>query len=129
MNPGPTGSLTTKSTNYTLSETEGSEMGPGMRLLVPRKRDGKLLPGEYNLPPALPADLSAPKAIRRHLYLAPSPHTDATPTPLPESRPELSLPPKRSQPSHLLAFRNRSFGFDTPGPTAAKKRKTKTKTK
>ena len=29
---------------------------------------------------------------------------------------ELVLPPKRSQPSHLLKFRNRAYGFDTPGP-------------
>lgn len=26
------------------------------------------------------------------------------------------LPGKRAQPTHLLKFRNRAFGFDTPGP-------------
>jgi hypothetical protein len=27
-------------------------------------------------------------------------------------------PKKRQQPEHLLKFRNRAFGFDTPGPAA-----------
>ena len=26
------------------------------------------------------------------------------------------LPSKRAQPTHLLKFRNRAYGFDTPGP-------------
>ena len=26
------------------------------------------------------------------------------------------LPNKRAQPSHLLKFRNRAYGYDTPGP-------------
>lgn len=28
------------------------------------------------------------------------------------------LPGKRAQPSHLFKFRNRAFGYDTPGPAA-----------
>ena len=28
------------------------------------------------------------------------------------------LPSRRAQPSHLLKFRNKAFGFDTPGPRA-----------
>ena len=26
------------------------------------------------------------------------------------------LPSKRAQPTHLLKFRNRAYGYDTPGP-------------
>lgn len=29
---------------------------------------------------------------------------------------EGALPAKRKQPAHLLKFRNRAYGFDTPGP-------------
>ncbi|CAK9779692.1 hypothetical protein CC85DRAFT_285154 [Cutaneotrichosporon oleaginosum] len=99
---GVRGRLERSSGSYTLQTAEdgdgiGAEMA-GMRLLVPNmKAGGKLM--------------RAPGMISRRLILAPTDDkaqgTAYTP------------PPKvqRTQPEEKLKFRNRAYGFDTPGPS------------
>ncbi|KAK4688872.1 hypothetical protein P7C73_g1221, partial [Tremellales sp. Uapishka_1] len=100
----------------------GEEMLGGMRLMVPRaKKGGKLF--------------VAPLPISQHLLLTPElleaeipESTSSEPRPLPSflstaipentTTPETALPPKRPQPTSLLKFRNKAYGFDTPGPGA-----------
>ncbi|BEI79872.1 hypothetical protein CcaverHIS002_0104010 [Cutaneotrichosporon cavernicola] len=97
------GRLERSGTSYTLQTAEkdegiGAEM-TGMSLLVPNLgRAGHLQ--------------RAPIKISRRLILAPADDkADGT---------EFTAPPKvkRTQPEGKLKFRNRAFGFDTPGPGA-----------
>ena len=75
----------------------------------------------------------APVPIKHHLLLTPqldTPEADSTfsASYLSETAPdgvaavamEGILPSKRKQPTHLLKFRNRAFGFDTLGPSATR---------
>jgi hypothetical protein len=107
----------------------GAEMMGGMRLLVPKiKEGGKLFLSERDDPTPL---ISAPKPVTRHFMLTPdtlAPHPAKADQPflstaVPNStttstsiHPEKALPSKRAQPTHLLKFRNCAYGFDTPGP-------------
>ncbi|XAO26606.1 hypothetical protein I312_105444 [Cryptococcus bacillisporus CA1280] len=106
-----------------LAEEGGEEMG-GMRLLVPRvKEHGKLY--------------VAPLPISRHLILTPDFSTESTfdaQTAEPildflneaqqaSSSSSSSAPPaKRAQPTHLMKFRNHTYGFNTPGPEKTSKK-------
>lgn len=108
----------------------GEEMG-GMRLLVPKLKDGgSLVVGESVVATTLTL---APIPVTHHLLL--TPQLDENPVEtgfaasyLSETAPdgvapvamEGVLPSKRKQPTHLLKFRNRAFGFDTPGPAATR---------
>ncbi|ORY34204.1 hypothetical protein BCR39DRAFT_516743 [Naematelia encephala] len=115
--PGMVDSMTMQ--DEVLRREGGEEMGGGMRLLVPRLNAGGKL-------------LVAPIPIKRHLLLTPR-ISDNVPAAVQDERPLPSflsttisstntnnvqdgLPAKRTQPAHLLKFRNRAFGFDTPGP-------------
>ncbi|WRT63761.1 uncharacterized protein IL334_000686 [Kwoniella shivajii] len=99
-------------------KVEGGEEMDGLRLMVPQiTKGGKLF--------------VAPKPITRKLILTPSISTSSTPneeqtsipsflststsTTLPTSAQD-QVPTKRSQPTHLLKFRNFTYGFSTPGP-------------
>jgi hypothetical protein len=74
------------------------------------------------------ADEIAPKPISRHLILEPDQSVTAEPSPNAQStnpsflstgRKPAALPPtppKRVQPTHLLKFRNKTVGYNTPGP-------------
>lgn len=75
----------------------------------------------------------APVPIKHHLLLTPQLDTPEAESTFPasylsETAPdgvaavamEGILPSKRKQPTHLLKFRNRAFGFDTPGPSATR---------
>ncbi|WVQ80259.1 hypothetical protein IAT38_002364 [Cryptococcus sp. DSM 104549] len=115
-----------------LMRVEGGEEMEGLRLLVPRlKQSGKLF--------------VAPMPITRRLLLTPdtpiAPSSSTDPTPLPSFlststpgattstasvHPDTVLPAKRQQPTHLLKFRNRTYGFDTPGPGATVVREAET---
>jgi hypothetical protein len=82
------------------------------------------------------ADWTAPIPVTQHLLLEPQiaqsasasiGASDPLPSYLSESIPaaqdasvplEGVLPGKRAQPSHLLKFRNKAYGYDTPGPAA-----------
>ncbi|KIR63609.1 hypothetical protein I314_03013 [Cryptococcus bacillisporus CA1873] len=106
-----------------LAEEGGEEMG-GMRLLVPRvKEHGKLY--------------VAPLPISRHLILTPDFSTESnfdaqTAEPILDflneaqqasSSSSSSAPPaKRAQPTHLMKFRNHTYGFNTPGPEKTSKK-------
>lgn len=103
-----------------LAEEGGEEMG-GLRLLVPRvKEHGKLL--------------VAPLPISRHLILTPdfsaesSSDADADTEPIPDFLREAAqqassaTPAKRAQPTHLMKFRNHTYGFNTPGPEKTSKK-------
>ncbi|GMK56720.1 hypothetical protein CspeluHIS016_0305600 [Cutaneotrichosporon spelunceum] len=98
------GRLERSGVSYSLRTAEedegiGAEMA-GMNLLVPHLNgSGKLQ--------------KAPIKISRHLVLAP---TDSK-----AAGTEFIAPPKvkRTQPEGKLKFRNRAFGFDTPGPGVA----------
>ena len=116
----------------------GEEMGGGMRLLVPRlSHGGKLFVGTFSLY-CVGIDTIAPIPIKYHLLLSPRPPQPVTESPTdethalpsflstttPSSTTGLSkemqgvLPGKRAQPLHLLKFRNKAYGFDTPGPAS-----------
>ncbi|WVO23475.1 uncharacterized protein IAS62_004829 [Cryptococcus decagattii] len=106
-----------------LAEEGGEEMG-GMRLLVPRvKEHGKLY--------------VAPLPISRHLILTPDFSTESTfetQTAEPildflneaqqasSSSSSSASPAKRAQPTHLMKFRNHTYGFNTPGPEKTSKK-------
>ncbi|KAL0243839.1 hypothetical protein I308_105101 [Cryptococcus tetragattii IND107] len=104
-----------------LAEEGGEEMG-GMRLLVPRvKEHGKLY--------------VAPLPISRHLILTPDFSTESTfdaqtAEPIPDflnqaqqaSSSSSAPPAKRAQPTHLMKFRNHTYGFNTPGPEKTSKK-------
>jgi len=77
--------------------------------------------------------IPAPVPVTHHLLLTPQMESSSTDTHfsasyLSETAPEGVapvamegvLPSKRKQPTHLLKFRNRAFGFDTPGPGATR---------
>ncbi|OXG20547.1 hypothetical protein C366_02082 [Cryptococcus neoformans Tu401-1] len=110
-----------------LAEEGGEEMG-GLRLLVPRvKEHGKLY--------------VAPLPISRHLILTPDFSTESTfdaqsadAEPIPDflkeaqaqaqqaSSSSSATPAKRAQPTHLMKFRNHTYGFNTPGPEKTSKK-------
>lgn len=83
----------------------------------------------------LEAEHLAPIPVSQHLLLEPQvedsvevSESSALPSYLSTDIPDASsagevhmegvLPGKRAQPTHLFKFRNRAFGFDTPGPAA-----------
>ncbi|KAK6905306.1 hypothetical protein I204_05253 [Kwoniella mangroviensis CBS 8886] len=101
-------------------KVEGGEEMDGLRLLVPKVKEGGKL-------------FVASKPITRKLIITPSIDQPSTST---SSANEPALPSflsnpttdqavtqepantrtKRSQPTHLLKFRNQAYGFTTPGP-------------
>jgi hypothetical protein len=116
---------------------EGGEEMQGMTLMLPRvSRKGKLYSGMFSIYLRLLVSLpvlsscTAPKAISRHLILEPDQSITAEPAAEssssnpsflstgrePAINLETALPAKRVQPTHLLKFRNKTIGFDTPGP-------------
>ncbi|TXT04999.1 hypothetical protein VHUM_03819 [Vanrija humicola] len=99
------GELTTHGKTYALgtdTDSAGAEMA-GLTLLVPRMSAGGKLQ-------------RAPLKLSRRLILTPRAGADKT-----DEAEQYVAPPKvkRVQPEHLLKFRNRVSGFDTPGPSGA----------
>ncbi|WVR03544.1 hypothetical protein IAU60_000536 [Kwoniella sp. DSM 27419] len=101
----------------------GEEMG-GMRLLVPRiKQGGNLYVAPVqisrrliitpDLPPAQPASTGELSSSNSEPPL-PSFLSTSTSVVVPTAAPTLNG--KRVQPTHLMKFRNHAFGFHTPGP-------------
>lgn len=76
----------------------------------------------------------APLPISRHLILTPdfsaesSSDADADTEPIPDFLREAAqqassaTPAKRAQPTHLMKFRNHTYGFNTPGPEKTSKK-------
>ena len=115
----------------------GEEMRGGMRLLLPKaKEGGKLFVCASHVRVRVvtcTADHPAPIPVTRHLLLTPEelPHpgsktADSDDPPLPSflSTTTSTIPsglPKREQPTHLLKFRNAAYGAGTPGPSTVTK--------
>ncbi|OCF45158.1 hypothetical protein I317_00960 [Kwoniella heveanensis CBS 569] len=125
--PGAADSLTMDAGDEGELAVEGGEEMEGMRLLVPRvKQGGKLfvapLPITRRLiltPDITPSSAQTETGINEDPTAAPAAVpsflSNGSSTPIvPSSAPSANA--KRPQPTHLFKFRNEAYGFNTPGP-------------